>query len=531
MNQQSLLEYSQYARVLLGQKNWSGAANIGAKLRDAFSSSPEGFFIGGIVAKRTGQLDVALNHFEKAITLDAARYDAAIELAELYFSANRFGDCLNLLDTYEDKLGNSSLYLLTAAKVFSWLGLHERAWKLLIQADKVQPESDAILAKVAECAVLLGQVDIAEPIYQRLIKKYPHYQKHHYEYAKLKRVENDQHICQMKGLLSQSQQTDQNNIYLYYALGKELEDLGEWKDAFEYYEKAGAAVLKTTNYTVDTDTNTIDTITRLCTKEWLEENGESSVTSLHANVPVFIVGLPRTGTTLIERVLASHNSIESADETLFFPSALNHEVGINRFTDVDAGMIERSIDSNLNSVANRYLEMVQYRLEGKPFFIDKYPFNFLLLGFIAKAFPTAKIIHLNRHPMDACFAMFKQSYFKYSYSLDDLGKYYVAYDKLKKHWRDVLGDRIINVSYEEFVSQPEQATRNLLEDLGLEFDSACLDFHLNPKASASASTLQVREAAHTRSVNKWTNFSEQLSELKQYLSSHDIANLDEFKIV
>ena len=133
--------------------------------------------------------------------------------------------------------------------------------------------------------------------------------------------------------------------------------------------------------------------------------------------------------------------------------------------------------------------------------------------------------------MDACFAMFKQSYFKYSYSLDDLGKYYVAYDKLKKHWRDVLGDRIINVSYEEFVSQPEQATRNLLEDLGLEFDSACLDFHLNPKASASASTLQVREAAHTRSVNKWTNFSEQLSELKQYLSSHDIANLDEFKIV
>ena len=388
MTQQSLHEYSQYARMLIGRKNWQGAASIASQMQQTFSEEAEGFFIGGVVAKNTGRLSAALEQFESALEKDEARHDAAIELAELYTSESRFGDALTLLDNYQHKLANSSYYLLLAAKVFTWLGLHERAWQALNQANKVQPDTDSILARLAECAVLWGRIDGAEPIYKRLINKYPHFQKHHYEYSKLKRAVNDEHVQQMKQMLQQNGQPPQNNIYLYYALGKELEDLEQWQEAFSYYEQAGNAILSNANYSVDKDIQTINDVIGLCSSEWLA-NVENTACDEHST-PVFIVGLPRTGTTLIERVLASHHEVESADETFFFPTAINLEAGIKRFSEIDVEMISRAANSDLPSVAARYLEMVGFRLSGKSHFIDKYPLNFLLLGFIAKAFPKAK---------------------------------------------------------------------------------------------------------------------------------------------
>jgi len=523
MTQHSLHEYRQYARMLIGQKNWQGAASIAGQMQQQFSDEAEGFFIGGVVAKNSGRLSAAMEQFESALEKDEARHDAAIELAELYTSESRFNESLALLNNYEAKLTNSSYYLLLAAKVFTWLGLHERAWQALNQANKVQPETDSILARLAECAVLLGRIDVAEPIYKRLIKKYPHFQKHHYDYSKLKRAENDEHVQQMKQMLQQNGQPPQNNIYLYYALGKELEDLEQWHEAFSYYEQAGNAILSNANYSVDKDIQTFNDVIGLCSREWLE-NGKNTACNEHAT-PVFIVGLPRTGTTLIERVLASHHEVESADETFFFPTAINLEAGIKRFSEIDAEMISRAASSDLQSVASRYLEMVGFRLSGKSHFIDKYPLNFLLLGFIAKAFPKAKLIYLHRQPLDACFAMFKQSYFKFSYSLDDLAKYYAAHDQLRKHWFDVLGDRLIEVSYETFVASPETSTRQLLNELGLEFDPACLEFYNNPTASATASTLQVREKVHTRSVGKWQHFSNELAPLVSFLEQKGILSI------
>lgn len=523
MTQHSLNEYSQYARMLIGQKNWQSAASIAQQMQKNFSESGEGFFIGAMVAKNSGRFTAALQQFETALQKDNSRHDAAVELAELYFSENRFDEALTMLDAYEEKLTNSSYYLLLAAKIFTGLGLHQKAWQSLNQADSVQPETDSILARLAECAVLLGRVEVAEPIYKRLITQYPHFQKHHYDYSKLKLAENDKHVQQMKQLLELNQQPPQNNIYLYYALGKELEDLQQWREAFHYYEKAGAAILSNSNYTVDKDIRTIDEVIKQCSREWLASSN-TTVSDKYAT-PIFIVGLPRTGTTLIERILASHGNIESADETFFFPTAINHENGIKRFVEIDTDLVVRAASSDLASIANRYFEMIQYRLSGKSHFIDKYPFNFLLLGFIAKAFPKAKLLYLNRQPMDACFAMFKQSYFKFSYSLNDLGKYYAAHDRLRKHWTDLLGERLIEVSYEEFVTSPEASTRQLLDNLGMNYDPACLEFYKNPTASATASTLQVREKVHTRSVGKWRHFSEDLAPLVQLLEQKGILSI------
>ncbi|MEP2653122.1 MAG: sulfotransferase, partial [Paraglaciecola sp.] len=153
------------------------------------------------------------------------------------------------------------------------------------------------------------------------------------------------------------------------------------------------------------------------------------------------------------------------------------------------------------------------------------PFNFLFLGFIAKAWPNARIVHLGRNPMDACFSMYKQIFtwaYKFSYSLDGLGKYYVAYNRLRSHWRSVLGDQLIEVEYESLVSDTESQTRMLLDKLGLSFEDACLNFDENKAPSATASSVQIREKAHKRSINKWHRFRTQLSPLKNYLERSGI---------
>jgi hypothetical protein len=241
--------------------------------------------------------------------------------------------------------------------------------------------------------------------------------------------------------------------------------------------------------------------------------------------PIFIVGLPRTGTTLTERIIGSHTTVHSVRETFFMQMALRHESGIETTDSMNAEIIKAASARPAENIATRYFDAIQYKLGDEPNFIEKLPENYLYLGFIAKGMPDAKIVHLKRHPMDACFAMFKQSYFRFAYTLEDVGRYYVAYDKLMAHWRNVLGDRLIEVSYETLVNHQERETRLLLDRLGLEFEEACLNFERNLAPSSTASAVQVREKVHTRSINRWKHFEERLQPLYEHLKSNGI-NVD-----
>jgi hypothetical protein len=189
-------------------------------------------------------------------------------------------------------------------------------------------------------------------------------------------------------------------------------------------------------------------------------------------------------------------------------------------------MIEAVATNDAELISTRYLDAVRYRLGDVPMFIDKLPFNVLYLGFIAKAWPDTPIVLLRRNPMDACFSMYKQVFtwaYKFSYDLQNLGAYYVAYQRLCDHWREVLGDRLVEVDYEELVSDQEFQTRQLLDRLGLPFEAACLNFDTNLAPTATASSVQVREKVHTRSINKWKQFERQLQPLKDYLESAGIS--------
>jgi hypothetical protein len=282
-------------------------------------------------------------------------------------------------------------------------------------------------------------------------------------------------------------------------------------------------VTKTAGYDVNTEIELIDKIIEVCNSDWLAEGSGKTTADKLRKTPIFIVGLPRTGTTLTERIIASHSQLESADETFFLPKMIRRVSGVESSENMSPAIIEAAAKKDIRRIAKGYLNAVDYRLGDRPIFIDKLPENFLYLGFIAKAFPDAQMIHLRRNPMDSCFALYKQSFFKFAYTLENLGRYYVAYDRLRSHWEEVLENRLIEVEYESLVADHEGQTRILLDKLGLDFEQACLDFDQNKTPSATASSVQVREKAHTRSVNKWKKFEMQLQALKDHFDEAGIS--------
>ena len=517
---QTLAQIAATARKAAQSRDWATVSACAGEILKRDGNSPEGHFLSGLVKKASRRPVRAAEAFARALELDAGRYDAAIELANQYGLANRHAEALELLEKYKSHLGNSPRYLNMAGLSYSTLGLHERAWPLHQRAIELQPGVALFQANLAACGVYLGKIEEAKAAYKALLERVPSHQRNHYELARLEQAKDATHVEQMKAILRSTKLPPDKNIFIYYAIGKELEDLGQWEEAFRYYQMAGDAVTSVANYDVAADIELIDKIIEVCDAGWLAAGPDRTPTEVAGKTPIFIVGLPRTGTTLTERILASHSQVESVDETQLLQMVLRRVSGVES---MNPAMIEAAAQKDIGLIANGYLNAVAYRLGDKPRFVDKLPENFLHLGFIAKAWPDAGLIYLRRNPMDACFAMYKQSFFQFAYTLDNLGRYYVAHDRLLKHWRKLLGDRLIEIEYESLVADQEGQTRALLARLGLDFEPACLEFEKNATASATASSVQVREKIHARSVNRWRHFEKELKPLRQMLESAGIA--------
>jgi len=273
---------------------------------------------------------------------------------------------------------------------------------------------------------------------------------------------------------------------------------------------------------VEDDIALIDRIVEVCTPEWLASGSSPRQTGKADRTPIFVVGLPRSGTTLTERIVSSHSRVDSVDETFLLQTAIRQASGSKDAGNMSPSIIKAAAQKNPGVISEAYLRLVGYKLGDKPLFVEKLPENFLYLGFIARDFPDAHMILLNRNPMDVCFAMFKQSFFRYAYTLENLGRYYVAFDRLRNHWRRLLDGRLIEVRYESLVADQEGQTRALLDRLGLPFEQACIDFDQNRSPTATASSVQVREKVHSGSVYKWKKFERQLEPLADYLEDAGI---------
>ena len=273
-------------------------------------------------------------------------------------------------------------------------------------------------------------------------------------------------------------------------------------------------------YDVATDLGIIDRIREVYTADRFDGHIEGFDNA----AAIFVIGMPRTGTTLVERILGSHPDVCAAGELNEFGLELTRQVSA-----LAAGrtlsrqdFVDLSTRVDFRALGQRYLERVRPYRDSRPVFIDKLPFNYLYAGLIHLALPRAKIVSVRRDPLDTCYAVYKQLFkdaYPFSYDLAELGRYYVAYDRLMRHWDTVMPGVVLTVHYEAVVADVRGQARRLLQHCGLGWDERCVRFHENAQASTTASALQVRQPLYDTSIGRWRRYAEQLEPLRLQLEA------------
>jgi tetratricopeptide (TPR) repeat protein len=330
------------------------------------------------------------------------------------------------------------------------------------------------------------------------------------------------HIVQLQEVIARTR-SPAGLVHLHYALSKELEDIGEFEAAFASLKQGADTKRRHMKYSVDTD---LQIIAKIC-EVYAPGLFDGHIQGFQCPDPIFVLGMPRTGTTLVERILGSHSGVFSAGELNNFSLELIRLVGRAQGPKRPSRLefVAASAGLDFMTLGERYIRSAQPLRDGSPHFIDKLPFNFLYAGLIHLALPRAKIINLQRHPMDTCYAVYKQLFrdaYPFSYDLDELGQYYIAYHRLMQHWNAVMPGVIHTMQYETLVADIEGESRRLLAYCGLPWEDQCLQFHQNTQASTTASALQVRQPIYATSVGKWRHYAPQLEPLRARLEAAGI---------
>ena len=330
------------------------------------------------------------------------------------------------------------------------------------------------------------------------------------------------HIAQLKDVIARTR-SPVGLPQLYYALAKEQEDVGDFAGAFESLRQGADFRRQRMQYSVDTDLQIIAKIREIYDAGLFD----GRIQGCDSAGPIFVLGMPRTGTTLVERILGSHSAVYSAGELNNFSMELlrlvkeaGKPVPASR-TD----FVAATASLDFRELGEAYLSSTRPLRDASPFFVDKLPFNYLYAGLIHLALPRAKIICLKRHPMDTCYAVYKQLFkdaYPFSYNLEELGQYYIAYHQLMQHWGEVIPGVIHTLHYETLVADLEGESRRLLQYCGLPWEEQCLRFYENTQVSTTASAIQVRRPVYASSVGKWRNYAVQLEPLRLQLENAGI---------
>jgi tetratricopeptide (TPR) repeat protein len=447
----------------------------------------EAYYNMGNAFKAEGKLRQAISCYEKALGLNPDDFSAVYNMGNTYQDLN--------------KLDNAII-------------CYKRALE-------IQPDSESAYNNMGNAFQTQGNFGEAVACYTKALEIQPSYAEAFYHLARAEKItnQNKEAVLRSANRLRASQPDEYSAVYLNFGLGKIYDDLGQYEQAFEYYRLGNELERSKHAFAPKAHAEYISAIIEICNAHCLEDK---QLWRDNSQMPIFIFGMPRSGTTLVEQIVSSHPRVLAGGELDFFfqlERKMLPEGHQSSYPEYLALMDQQTA----RDISKKYLQLITNlaeSAEGQDRVTDKMPHNFLFLGFLCLLFPNATFIHCQRHPLDTCLSIYFQRFARehhYAYDLIDIGFAYREYRRLMGHWHDILPIQIFEVNYEEMVENQEQVSRQLIAFCGLQWDSKCLDFHKSERPIFTSSNWQVRQPMYRSSVSRWKNYERFLGPLKELL--------------
>lgn len=494
------------ARTALAAGDMAAVRRLAAPLarHSVPATAAEGHFLAAMADAAEGRVSLALAAVERAINLQPlAEYQA--QRARLLMLLRRDGEARTAAEAAMALGPQDALTFDTIGNVHARLGDHQSALAGFEAAVAREPANIEYRYNLAMALGFLGRTAEAAAQHEQILQQAPANGRAHYALSGLARVTAEaNHVARLEAVLARRPGPD-DALRIRYALAKEYEELGDAPRAFAHLDAANRAHKARMGYDFAHDAAIFDAI-----EAAFRQPGHFAGPSRQTEAPIFVTGMPRTGTTLVDRILSSHPDVHSAGELQAMPLAIKLLSGTRSRLVTDPETIAAAGRLSPDAVGADYLARAnQHRRTAHGRIIDKLPANFLYIGHIARALPHASIVCLRRHPMDTVWSNYKNlfattsTYYAYSHDLIDTARYYLRFDRLMRLWDELLPGRVLQLQYEALVADQEGQSRRLFAHCGLEWTDAALAFHTNSAAVATPSAAQVRRPIYRDAVARW----------------------------
>ena len=478
----------------------------------------DAFFLLAQIPLAIGNIDKAIELLERAVKLSPSNGEYQVHLIKCYTLK---ADTLKIVE-WADKATrltlNSAFDNDILGVAYSRIGLYEKATQYFKKAIAIKGDEANFYYNLASSLKFLGEFDNSRQAYENAIKINPKHYKAHSALSGLGGTTDANHIERLITLI-QNEKAPENLLLLSHALASEYESTGQFDDAFQVLNKAKKLRAAQINYSFNQDAEMFASITEAFTNPSMKFSQ-----GFNSDKAIFVVGMPRTGTTLVERIISNHSEVSSVGELHNFEILLKKMGKLNTVKLIDRESLHLASRINFEELGQAYINSVHAISGNTGKFVDKLPLNILHAGFIIKALPNCKIICLDREPLDTIVSNFRQifsphyAYCYYSNCLESTTKFYLKFRELYLFWQKLFPNNFLVVNYEKLVHSPESEAQKIVEFCGLSWQKHCIDIQNNSSPVATASASQVRQPINNKSVGNWKKYDKYLEKSKKLLN-------------
>ncbi|SET57242.1 tetratricopeptide repeat-containing sulfotransferase family protein [Thalassotalea agarivorans] len=508
------------AIAALNKKDYAGCHHNVMAILQQDKYFADGYFLLAMIAAQHQNALKATQLIEQALKLSPDNTEYMAQLARQYVVLHRHIDAKSLVDKALALNPTNTLTLDTLGVVLNQLGLHDAALPLFQQVVLASPDNTQFQFNLGATYKFLGQFEQAKGAFEQCIKLTPDFAKAYMSLSSLSSTTST--VLSLDNLAKINAKSADDKLYLAHAKARLHESSGDYAGAYRELFEAKQHKLASLNYSFEADQHMFDSLHQVFGE------GKIKASNIENSEAIFIVGMPRTGTTLLERIVSNNPQVCSAGELQYFGQLLKRLSASQSPHVIDPPTIDAASHMSLDELGQAYIDSTRVLTGSHEHFIDKMPLNVLYAGFMLNALPNSKVLCLARNPLDTIISNYRQlfavnySYYNYAYSLESCARYYIEFVKLSQLWQRLFPDNYLTVNYEELVQDPERVSRQIYQFCGLSWDPSCLDIASNKQAVATASAVQVRSSITDKNIGNWRRYDAELDKVKSLLDEAGI---------